>query len=285
MKNLLAKIAVKEALTLMPKSILSTAMGHATHLNAPSALHQAAARAFARAMKIETDDYDLQPDECATFADYFARPLKEGARPVAEGDDVVVSPVDGRVSAFGELDGHRMIQAKGRDYSAAALLDDPEKAVKFVGGTYLTLYLSPRDYHRIHAPLAGEISSASVIPGELFPVNAPSVKAIPNLFCVNERLITYLSTAAGLVAVVKVGATCVGCVRASYADLKTREGDAVREETFEPAIEIQKGGELGRFEMGSTVILLFEKGRVALDGRLEEGMKVKMGEEIARVVG
>lgn len=277
--------AVQTALTLLPKSLLSRAVGQATHLPVAPAVHRQAARVFARLFDIDVDEAAIAPGECATFAEFFTRPLKPGARLVAEGDDVVVSPVDARVSAFGVAAGGRMIQAKGRDYSLCALLDDPTHARRFMGGSYLTLYLAPSDYHRIHAPLGGAIEACSVIPGDLFPVNGPSVRAIPNLFCVNERLITYLSTAAGELAVVKVGATCVGAVRATYCDLKTREEDgAMREQTFEPPLCVNKGDELGVFEMGSTVILLFEPGRVTLDPTIVEGAKVRMGQAIGRVV-
>lgn len=277
--------AVLTALTLLPKSLLSRGVGKATRLPVSPKLHQSAARAFAQILDIDTSESALTPDECNTFAEFFTRPLKEGARPIAPGSAVVVSPVDARVSALGVTVGGRMIQAKGRDYSLCALLDDTNWARRFIGGSYITLYLSPSDYHRIHAPLAGKIDACSVIPGELFPVNGPSVRAIPNLFCVNERLITYLSTAAGEVAVVKVGATCVGAIRATYCDLKTREeGASMREQTFSPPLSIEKGAELGMFEMGSTVILLFEPNRMAFDPAIVEGSKVRMGQTIGRVL-
>lgn len=275
---------IKKALTLMPKTLMSKAIGAATHWEVSPSLHRTAATLFAKAMHIDVEEYALQPDECATFADYFARPLKEGARPIAEGDDAIISPVDAKVSCFGDILDRRMIQAKGRDYSVAALLDNPEMALKFTNGSYITLYLSPRDYHRIHAPMDGDIRSASVIPGELFPVNAPSVRTIPNLFCVNERLITYLATKAGIMAVVKVGATCVGSVKASYCNLKTRDSTRVTEKNFVPPIPIHKGEELGRFELGSTVILLFQKDRIRFDSHLVEGMTVQMGQSIAQAI-
>lgn len=276
--------AIKKLLTLMPKSVMSQAVGAATHLEVSPAIHRRAASLFAKAMHIDIDDYALRPEDCTTFAEYFARPLKDGARPIADGSDVVISPVDAKVSSFGDIRARRLIQAKGRDYSIAALLDDPEMALRFVNGIYITLYLSPRDYHRIHAPLAGQITSAAVIPGELFPVNTPSVNAVSNLFCVNERLITYLDTSAGKVAVIKVGATCVGSVRASYCDLMTRESRELREKDFTPPIPVEKGAELGRFEMGSTVILLFEQGRVRFGDDIEEGIKVRMGQAIGQVL-
>ncbi len=277
--------AVQTALTLLPKSLLSRAVGTAARLPIPAKVHQQAARAFARFFDIDVDEAALAPAECATFAEFFARPLKAGARPIAEGDDVVVSPVDARVAALGVAAGGRLIQAKGRDYSLCALLDDPVQAQRFMGGSYLTLYLAPRDYHRIHAPLAGAIEACSLIPGELFPVNGPSVRAIPNLFCVNERLITYLATAAGEVAVVKVGATCVGTIRATYCDLVARAAGAARcAQAFAPPLAVEKGAELGAFEMGSTVILLFEPGRVAFEPAVVEGAKVRMGQAIGRIV-
>jgi phosphatidylserine decarboxylase len=178
-----------------------------------------------------------------------------------------------------------MLQAKGRDYSVAALLDDPMEARAFEGGPYVTLYLSPRDYHRIHAPVSGGIEGYAYIPGKLFPVNPPSVRTVPNLFCVNERLVTYLRSPVGRVAVVKVGATCVGRIRAAYDDIATRRGGGPSSLRYPAPIEVEKGGELGVFETGSTVILLFEPGRVELGAGLVEGATVRMGEPIAQAAG
>jgi phosphatidylserine decarboxylase len=194
----------------------------------------------------------------------------------------VVSPVDARVASAGcSLEG-RLVQAKGRDYTLAALLNDPVDGRRFEGGCYATLYLSPRDYHRIHSPLDGEIEGYSYIPGVLFPVNAPAVRSVPNLFCVNERLVTFLATRLGKIAVVKVGATCVGRIRAAYDDVVTNSGRKAERRRYDRPIPIAKGAELGVFEMGSTVILLFEKGAVDLSSSLVEGARVRVGEEIAR---
>src|SRR5919198_5039077 len=144
--------------------------------------------------------------------------------------------------------------AKGVSFPLEKLLADPERAGRFVGGGYATLYLAPRDYHRIHAPLAGRITGYSYIPGELWPVNRASVRLQEKLFCLNERLTTYLETRAGELAVVKVGATCVARIRAAYDDLVTHTGGRATVHRYERPIPVAKGAELGVFEMGSTVI-------------------------------
>jgi phosphatidylserine decarboxylase len=274
---------MRALLRVLPKAAMSRAVGSATRLPAPRFVHGAAERLFVHHYGVRMDEAEQPLGAYPSFSAFFTRRLKPGLRPIAEGEQVIVSPVDGCVAAFGRAEHGRMIQAKGRDYSLAALLDDPGEGQAFEGGAYVTLYLSPRDYHRIHAPLAGKIEAASYVPGKLFPVNAPSVRCIPNLFCVNERLITYLSTAAGRVAVVSVGATCVGRVRASYDDLATRRRGGPRKVHYEQPIPIEKGAELGVFEMGSTVILVFEPGRVGLAETLAEGATVHMGEAIARI--
>ncbi len=140
--------------------------------------------------------------------------------------------------------------------------------------------MSPRDYHRIHSPLAGAITGYRYVPGEFWPVNPVSVRNKTALFCVNERLVTYLSTSAGRVAVVAVGATCVSRIHASYDDIITHRGEAERTHHYEKPIPVEKGGELGMFEMGSTVILLFEPGRVRWEPTLLAEAKLKLGERI-----
>jgi len=162
------------------------------------------------------------------------------------------------------------------------LLDDADLAARFaLGGAYATLYLSPRDYHRVHAPVAGTIVASRYLPGEFWPVNPTTVRNRDALFCVNERLVTVLDTPVfGRVAVVKVGATCVGRIRAAYDDRLTHAGQAAGVRTYLPPRPVEKGAELGRFEMGSTVILLFEPGRVVWDDRLVPESVVRMGRRI-----
>ncbi len=268
---------------LLPKSALSSAVGVATRLPAPAPLHRAAIRAFARAYKVDVEEAEHGLEHYPTFAEFFTRGLKEGMRPIDPGERVVVSPVDGAVSQVGYCEHGRMLQAKGIHYTVEELLGDAEAARPFHGGAWTTIYLSPRDYHRIHAPLAGRITGYSYIPGEFWPVNVASVKYKEALFCVNERLVTYLDTVAGRCAVVKVGATCVSRIKAAYDEITTHTGQPGKVHRYESPFEVAKGGELGRFEMGSTVILLFEPQRVKWDESLQPEAVVRMGRRIGEI--
>ena len=269
------------ALRLLPKNALSRAVGAATRLPLPGPLGPGVMRAFARRYGIDLSEC-ADPATFRTFGDFFARPLREGLRPVAPGETVVVSPVDAVVSETGVAAGGRMIQAKGIDYAVEALLADPARGTAFHGGAYATLYLSPRDYHRIHFPLGGEVVGWRYVPGMLWPVNEASVRNVPGLFTVNERLVTYLRSPLGLVAIVAVGATVVGRVRASYdpAVPLTNRGGAVQARDYPSPIPVSKGQELGAFEMGSTVILVFEPGRVRLAPAIRPGAAVRVGEAV-----
>lgn len=268
---------------LLPKATLSKLVGVATRLPAPAGLHQTAAGIFARAYGVELDEAEKPISGYATFGDFFARRLKPGARVVDGRAGVIVSPVDGTVSEVGVAEGGRLIQAKGMDYTLAALLADEARAERFRGGAFATIYLAPRDYHRIHAPLGGTITGYSYVPGKFWPVNPASVRTVPGLFAANERLITWLSTEAGEVAVVKVGATCVARIRASYDDVVTHQDQRARAKQYGTPIPVEKGGELGAFEMGSTVILCFEPGKATLDQSLQPGTTLRMGQPVGKV--
>jgi phosphatidylserine decarboxylase len=202
---------------------------------------------------------------------------------MAEGDEVLVSPVDGAVSQAGVAEGGRLVQAKGLDYTLEALLADPQLAARFRGGAFATLYLSPRDYHRIHFPLGGAIRGYRYVPGLLWPVNARSVRGVPGLFTVNERLVTVLETPLGACAVVAVGATIVGRIRAFYdptIPVSNLPGARPVARDYPTPMPVEKGQELGAFEMGSTVILVLEPGRARLREGLVEGARVRVGEAI-----
>jgi phosphatidylserine decarboxylase len=266
---------------LLPKAALSSAVGTATRLPAPAALHQAAMRIFSRRYGVDLDEAELGLGGYPTFSDFFSRRLKPGARVVTPGEQVVASPVDGAVSQAGYLVQGQCVQAKGIDFPVGALLGDDEVAPRFAdGGAFATLYLAPKDYHRIHAPLSGTIRGYRYLAGEFWPVNPISVRKKPQLFCLNERLITYLDTRVGLCAVVKVGATCVARIRAAYDDVVTHAQQPAQSHRYDLPLPVQKGDELGRFEMGSTVILLFEPGAVKWDDGLVPEAKVRMGERI-----
>jgi phosphatidylserine decarboxylase len=236
----------------------------------------AAMRAFALRYGIDLSECDSL-DAFRTFGEFFARPLRAGARPIAPGDDVIVSPVDGAVSEAGTAEDGRLVQAKGLDYAVEALLADAALAERFRGGPFVTLYLAPRDYHRIHFPLGGRVTGYRYVPGRLWPVNPASVAGVPGLFTVNERLVTVLETPLGWCAVVAVGATIVGRIRAYYdptipVSNLPRSTPVVRQ--YPTPIPVEKGQELGAFEMGSTVILLLEPGKAALRQELRRGSRV-----------
>jgi phosphatidylserine decarboxylase len=269
---------------VLPRSALSSVVGALTRVPAPAVLHQAAMKVFAQRYGVKLDEAEGRVSDYPTFAQFFTRKLKPGLRPVDQTKGIVVSPVDGAVSQAGVVTDGRCVQAKGIDFTVAQLVGDAAAAQKFDGGAFTTLYLSPKDYHRIHAPLEGTIDGYTYLPGEFWPVNPASVRNIDALFAVNERLVTWMSTPLGTVAVVAVGATCVARIHASYDAIVTHTGQGARAHRYERPIAIERGGELGMFEMGSTVILLFEKGKVRWDDALQPLAVVRMGARIGSAV-
>lgn len=234
---------------------------------------------LSEAAKTRPGDYD-------SFQSFFTRPLAAGARPIAPGDDAVVSPVDGAVSEVGDVVDGRLLQAKDRTYTAAELLAGEERAAPFTGGSFATLYLSPRDYHRVHMPLAGRLRETVHVPGRLFAVNPPAVRAVPRLFARNERVAALFDTAAGPMAVVLVGALLVGAIETVWSGMVTPpRGRRVAARPPGGEVELAKGDELGRFNFGSTVIVLFGPGAVRWDERLRPEAAVRMGEPIGRLAG
>lgn len=271
--------ALLAALRLVPKNALSRAAGALTRAELPRPVRLAAMRAFAARYGIDLGECGSL-DGFRTFGEFFARSLRPGLRPVEPGEDVLVSPVDGVVSQVGRATAGRLVQAKGLDYTVEALLADATAASWFTDGAFVTIYLSPRDYHRIHVPAGGAVTGYRYVPGRLWPVNAASVRTVPGLFTVNERLVTLLETPLGRCAVVAVGATIVGRIRAYYDPSipvsNLPRARPVRRDYPEP-IPVVKGQELGAFEMGSTVIVLLEPGR-ALRPDLAEGARLRVGE-------
>jgi len=266
---------------LLPKSALSHAVGGLTRLPAPAGVHRAAMRAFARAYRVDMSEAESPFEGYGRFGDFFSRGLRPGSRPVDPDPRAVVSPVDGQVSQAGVLTRGSCVQAKGISFPIDRLLDDAELAARFaLGGAFATLYLSPRDYHRVHSPVDGAVVSSRYLPGELWPVNPATVRGRDALFCLNERLVTVMDGAFGRCAVVKVGATCVGRIRATYDDRLTHSGQPAGQRIYAPPKPLARGDELGRFEMGSTVILLFEPGRVVWEDWLVAGAPVRMGQRI-----
>jgi phosphatidylserine decarboxylase len=271
-------------LRLLPKNTMSRAVGAACRVNAPRPVLRAVIRAFAKRYGVDASEAERPIDEYPTFTEFFTRRLKPGARSIAPGDRVPVSAVDGTIGELGEIVEGRAYQAKGKHYSLAELIGGPEAeadAAQFLGGSFCTIYLAPFNYHRIHAPLGGDITGYVSMPGQLWPVNPAGVRNVEKLFCINERLTTFLRTPRGPCAVVAVGATNVGRIRAVYDDVVTnarRTRQAVRKIYPQP-VHVEKGAELAIFEMGSTVVLLFAAG-VKLNARLRPGLPVKLGEAL-----
>ncbi len=198
-----------------PKATFSSGVGWLARRRLPRSLRPAVYTSFARAVGADLDVLDRPLDAFERFDDFFTRPLAPGLRPIDPLAEVV-SPVDGVVSEHGLADGGRLIQAKGLDYTLAGLLADADEARYFEGGAYATIYLAPRDYHRIHAPVGGHVVGYRHIPGAFFPVNALSVRHVAGLFALNERLVTYFDSDVGRVALVKVAATGVGNITVRY---------------------------------------------------------------------
>jgi phosphatidylserine decarboxylase len=277
----------------LPQGALSRGFGRVADVFLPLRLRRPVLGAFARAVGIDVDEAELPLEAYPTLNHFFVRRLRPGVRAWPDSERVAASPVDGVAGQLGTVRGGRLLQAKGRWYSAAALLDDAAEARRFEGGLFLTLDLSPRHYHRIHAPTAGVISAAAYLPGALLPVNAAAVMHVAELFPRNERLIAYLDGALGRIAVVAVGAYNVGRISAAFDPewnapagaggwVTNRPGARVERRAYAPPAPVRVGEEIMAFHLGSTVVLLFEPGRATLRSGLAPGTEVRVGEEIAR---
>lgn len=228
-----------------------------------------------------------QPEEFVSFNDFFTRALEPASRPIDPADNAIVSAVDGTISQMARIDDGSLIQAKGHSYSVADLLGgDTTAAAKYVQGSFTTIYLSPRDYHRIHLPVAGTLTEMVHVPGRLFSVNPATTRTIPRLFARNERVVAHFDTAMGAMAVVMVGAINVGSIETVWAgEVTPPAGTQIGRWLYqdENSPQFAKGAEIGRFNMGSTVILLFANSQVRwLDGLSEES-KLKMGQKIGKL--
>jgi len=221
----------------------------------------------------------------ASFNAFFTRQLRSGVRPLAEGDTVITSPVDGAISQIGDINNNQIVQAKGREYSVLELLGgDEELAKQFEQGQFATIYLSPRDYHRIHMPLAGKLQQMTYIPGKLFSVNPRTARAVPKLFARNERVVTVYETQQGPIVMVLVGAIFVGSMETVWSGKITPPyGKEIQNWHYEgeQAISLEKGEEMGRFNMGSTVVMLLPKQMDKFKSELNAQTVVKMGQAMS----
>jgi phosphatidylserine decarboxylase len=267
------------SLVLLPKKLFSRHCGWVADQRWPSyLLHQVLIRYFIRYFNVDLSECPQKLEDFQTFNEFFTRPLKPEARPIATYRNALVCPVDGTIGTFGTINQETLLQAKGKEYLVTDLLQDSFVAREFESGIYLTIYLAPYNYHRIHSIVAGSISRFTYIPGELWTVSPLGLAFVPRLFARNERWISYIDTEYGVCALVKVGATVVGRIRTVYhANYSNRPGATPIKECLSTPYPVEAGEEIGRFELGSTVVLLFPKNQVELNS-LELGQTVRLGE-------
>jgi phosphatidylserine decarboxylase len=268
---------------LLPKLALTRLMGELAGARG-GALTTQVIRWFIERYRVNmAEAANPDPAAYATFNDFFTRALAPGARPRA--DAALVSPVDGAISQLGPIDGDAIVQAKGHTYTVQALVGgDADLARPFLGGHFATLYLSPKDYHRIHMPCAGRLQRMIHVPGELFSVNPTTARGVPGLFARNERVVSMFEGARGPFVLVLVGATIVGSMATVWHGLVNppRPG-TIRDWRYAgaQAVELKQGDEMGRFLLGSTVVLLFPPGPLAFNPAWKAGAAIRMGEAMA----
>jgi phosphatidylserine decarboxylase len=264
--------------SVLPTHAVSRMAGWLGNRSLPVALRPAVHRAFSRIFGAAPDEAELELSEYRTLNAFFTRSLAPGLRRITP--DAIISPVDGTVGASGTVAEDALVQAKGRNYSLAALLGNATLAQRLESGSFVTLYLAPRDYHRVHVPMEGEIVAATYIPGKLWPVNVHAVTHVADLFAVNERIVVTIRRREGLAVVVLVGATMVGMTRVAFDDLHTNaRRREVQHRTYDPPISVEAGGPLGHFEFGSTVILVCSADCGTIEP-LPEHRAVRMGQRI-----
>jgi phosphatidylserine decarboxylase len=249
-------------------------------------------RLFVRRYNVDLSESRFEDiHQFKNFNAFFTRELKPGARPAASVTGAILCPVDGSISEVGAISNDNLLQAKGRFFSLDALLGgDSKLAAQFQEGCFATVYLSPRDYHRVHMPLGGRLQKMIYIPGKLFSVNQATTRSIPSLFARNERVVCLFETDAGPMAVILVGAMIVAGIETIWSGqvCPTAGTRAIRTTDYSehsPPIEIAGGSEMGRFKLGSTVIVLFGHGAITLETDLQAQTPVRMGQLLGRISG
>jgi len=264
----------------LPQRSLSRLIHRLTRIRTPW-FKNAFIRIFIRLFRVDMSEaQERDPDTFASFNEFFTRPLRADARPRSEARDAIICPVDGMVSQTGNIHNGLLFQAKDRDYELGDLLGDPDWARQLAGGSFATLYLAPYNYHRIHMPARGRLHRMIYLPGRLFSVNAATVRSVPRLFVRNERVVCLFDTDAGPMAQVLIGALNVGSIETVWAGevAPGRRRSRTCWDYEGSAITLDRGAEMGRFNMGSTVIVAFAADRVALTGGLRPGQTVRVGQ-------
>ena len=263
---------------LLPKNHLSRLTGWLVSCRLPRPFGPWLVRGFATFYGIRLDEAEYPLDHYQSIGDLFTRALKPGLRPIHSG---AVHAADGRIAEWGVIRQHTLLQAKGKTYTLPDLLQDPGAAEPFEGGYFVTYYLCPTDYHRVHCPVSGSIVSSTHIPGRLWPVNAWGVRSVNNLFAVNERVMIDIQCEQTRVCVIMIGATNVGKMTMAFdRELVTnRGGQGIQRKSYGVGIAVTKGDELGTFNMGSSVVVLYPPDLI--DIQADPRGPVRMGETLA----
>lgn len=269
------------ALSLIPRNRITRAMGLFARSALPRAMHRAFLRWYIGHYGVDMSECEGGIDDFRDFTAFFTRPLKPGLRPVVEDQDVLASPCDGKVYTCGRIVDGQLEQGEGMPFSAAELLGAPEErdASRYDGGQYIIIYLSPRDYHRVHTCREGTVTRFHYVPGELWPVFPAATRKVDALFARNERLTTFLQTDRGEIALAMIGAFGVGRIKVVYDDTISNQGLPRANVTLPQPRPVGRCEELGRFEMGSTVILLLPPG---VRFTVKPGEPVRLGQELGR---
>jgi phosphatidylserine decarboxylase len=270
---------------LLPHHLLSRLIGYAAECRADWFKNRLI-NWFVKQYQVDMREAAVeQPESYEHFNAFFTRALKDDARPLDSSAGAILSPADGAVSQLGKIEHGRIFQAKGHSFSVLELLGgDNERAAAFMGGEFATIYLSPKDYHRVHMPLTGTLREMIYVPGRLFSVNQTTAENVPELFARNERAVCIFDTERGPMAVVLVGAMIVASIETVWAGLVTppkRELKTNRyDRTAREPITLEKGAELGRFKLGSTAIVLFAPEQMQWAGELSAGSPIQMGQRL-----
>lgn len=278
----------QKAWRFLPKRFLSRMIGWGARRRLPSPLQRSLLKSYAKAYRLNCAEAEHPIADYASLQSFFTRRLIQGARVVPADEKLIVAPSDGVICEAGIAASGRLLEAKGSVFTLQNLLADDALAARLTGGPYVVIYLSPRDYHRVHFPMTGKVVSWTHIPGKLFPVGSKSVRREPGLFARNERFVTVVDSDAGRYAVVMVAAVGVGHITAAYdTEVATHEGGfangSVRHKILPVPIAVERGQELGVFNLGSTTITLFEPGRLALSDLLSD-QPIRMGEPVGRIM-
>ena len=269
------------ALKWLPRKLMSRFIGWLVHFKIPF-LHKVGVRIFAWYYNIDLGEAEKSLDEYHTIGDLFTRRLKSGLRPIS--NSWAVHPCDSEIIQHGPISDGTLIQAKGLSYQVSKLIEDPQAHQKFDDGYFVTYYLCPTDYHRVHSPVHGFVKHVLYRSGDLWPVNFSAIENVQDLYVVNERLIIEMATEYGPVGIVMVGATNVGSMRLAFdPKIRTNRGEQSVVHDYKPPVEIAKGDELGIFHMGSTVIVLYSKEfKKKFEGRLSLPRRVRIGENLIK---